>query len=120
MGDKIIKGTPTGATGSGGQYYQGNDGHIWWVNPQTGHAEKSIYDNKPDPQPANNANNANNSNNSAASSPITKTSEAIILVNGEEKERIPIKGDTEPFLKDYDVKDADLAFGILVGGKLYE
>lgn len=313
MGDKIIKGTPTGATGSGGQYYQGNDGHIWWVNPQTGHAEKSIYDNKPDPQPANNANNANNSNNNAASSPInnlgqqagnysgytsseaedfaagaakgglfaallvglgffahhlyknpgdvkgaakkglkgflitllvlilivvigfaiffvvvnkaskssndevsptstsepvniengvdllsmemetnkayidtdvqdfsggirydkilriqnetgefdeisgvklhlngkyakvsllfdtpydapiTKTSEAIILVNGEEKERIPIKGDTEPFLKDYDVKDADLleiqlhantddylAFGILVGGELYE
>lgn len=59
--------------------------------------------------------------------------EAIVIVNGEEKERIPIKTDTEPFTKDYDVKDADLleiqlhaiaddylAFEILVGGELYE
>lgn len=69
MANNYIKGTPTGATGSGGQYYQGNDGHIWWVNPQTGHAERSIYDNKPDPEPSNNANNTNNdSNNYSASS----------------------------------------------------
>ena len=60
MGDKYIKGTPTGATGSGGQYYQGNDGHTWWVNPQTGHAERSIYDNKPDPEPATNSTSNNN------------------------------------------------------------
>ena len=69
MANNYIKGTPTGATGSGGQYYRGSDGHMWWGNPQTGHAERSIYDNKPDPEPSNNANNTNNdSNNYSASS----------------------------------------------------
>ena len=59
MGDKYIKGTSTGATGSGGEYYRGDDEHFYVKFPN-GKVERSIYDNKPDPEPATNSTSNNN------------------------------------------------------------
>lgn len=48
--NKNIQGQYTGATGSGGRYIRGNDGHYYWEGAN-GHIERSIYDKDPAPKP---------------------------------------------------------------------